>query len=226
MHNQGDSEDPKLNEIDEMKQEVQAIKYDILADIKKFREENVKRVCMLNNNLQYVTEEFLHKYKLNRGTAYNSYNSVNGSFIKEPDSPVAEAQDTNNAEASSGMSPAEPKGHKSLRKFRELCNNNKRMLKAITAFTFQDYAKLKEEASGNRGQKHQGQLTSSNSSEAVSNGVSTTSVVGPSESKKKTAGSDAGSGGQASISASEKHKMFEEFQKRLDFDIQMPFDDE
>ena len=31
MHNQGDSEDPNLNEIDEMKQ-VQMIKYEILQD--------------------------------------------------------------------------------------------------------------------------------------------------------------------------------------------------
>jgi hypothetical protein len=100
MHNQGDSEDPKLNEIDEMKQEVQKIKYDILVDIKKFREENVKRVFMLNNNLQYVTEEFLHKYKLkasnnNSSTpvAFNSYNNLNGMYIKEPDSPTNETDE-------------------------------------------------------------------------------------------------------------------------------------
>jgi hypothetical protein len=315
MHNQGDSDDPKLNEIDEMKQEVQTIKYEILSDIKKFREENVKRVFMLNNNLQYVTEEFIHKYKLKscivNANGNNNYLST-GSIIKDPDSFVLDTTDDSRNEYGSGATfmlfdvggglsasanslnnngAADQKTHKSLRKFRELCTNNKKMLKAITAFSFQDYSKLKEDNTGGVGSgssvvssklmnlKSGGSVKlSRSSSEHVLddlNGGSGSSGIGGSVgslsgsssvgggvngrngdgSKSKSLDPVVKSNGmimnygeataaslprnnvvavvntvvqeeEVDMSLTEKHKMFAEFQKRLDFDIQMPYDDE
>jgi hypothetical protein len=196
---------------------------------------------------------------------------------------LAEANTLNNALSST----AEPTSHKSLRKFRELCNNNKQMLKAITAFSFQDYAKLKEDTNGNQSlmvfmmmssksngsinvggsSRHRGQLSSSSrsfsdqkrsanaedgysstgSSAGQNNGTLSDSLssmatptlnsnlakMGRSQERLNSAFSSSDyelsrsrASSEVEVSQSEKHKMLEEFQKRLDFDIQMPFDDE
>jgi hypothetical protein len=58
MHSQGDTDDdPKLNELEDLKQELQIMKYDIVNDLKKSKEENIKNANMLNNSLHFVAEE-------------------------------------------------------------------------------------------------------------------------------------------------------------------------
>jgi hypothetical protein len=58
MHSQGDTDDdPKLNELEDLKQELQIMKFDIVNDLKKSKEENIKNANMLNNSLQFVAEE-------------------------------------------------------------------------------------------------------------------------------------------------------------------------
>lgn len=58
MHNQDDTDDdPKLNELEDLKQELQMLKYDIMSDLKKSKDENIKNANMLNSSLQFVAEE-------------------------------------------------------------------------------------------------------------------------------------------------------------------------
>jgi hypothetical protein len=58
MHSQDETDDdPKLNELEDLKQELQIMKYDIVNDLKKSKEENIKNANMLNNSLQFVAEE-------------------------------------------------------------------------------------------------------------------------------------------------------------------------
>lgn len=60
MHNQGDSEDPKQNEFDELKQDVQTIKFEILNDMKKSRDDNMRNMFILNGGIQFIAEELLN----------------------------------------------------------------------------------------------------------------------------------------------------------------------
>ena len=58
MHTQNDTDDDlKLNELEDLKQELQIMKYDIVNDLKKLKEDNIKNANMLNNSLQFVAEE-------------------------------------------------------------------------------------------------------------------------------------------------------------------------
>ncbi len=140
MHNQGDSDDPKLNELDEIKQEVQDIKYDILNDIRKFREDNMKKAFVLSNNLQYVTEQFLTKYKLiNNITSKQeqekklSPESPNSSKFEDDKNSIKEKEverrkiESLNKNSSRQMN--------SLERFRELCLENKKLFKSCSMFS-------------------------------------------------------------------------------------------
>ena len=270
MHNQGDSEDPKLNEIDEMKQEVQMIKYEILQDIKKFREENFKSVFFLNNNLQYVTEEFLHKYKVRtKGSDttksceefFKSSSICSESSNNEENKPqtVLNANNSNIKIPSSTANSNELKSLKSLRRFRELCYQNKKMLKSITAFShgggrFENVQVLKSDQHGKL--SHQNRSFSETMLDAENN-VSNKrdSYVGRACEKfyscansKTNVTNLEGSGGRGGdgkvngiffsassqtmsgrdsmveITIADKNKLFEEFQNRLDFDLQIPYE--
>lgn len=249
MHNQGDSEDPKLNEIDEMKQEVQVIKSEILTDIKKFREENVKRVFMLNNNLQYVTEEFLHKYKLK---------FTDNKPVKQTDTSTTQFQ-TDNTEWSSNEPPVtEKKGHKALQKFRNLCSQNKNMLKAISAFnmfqgmnqriqTEQMMLKEKKEminesetgkqknnmlgmmsksASDSKSfEEDSGNETASSSLTNLNNLPPVTLTIDLNIAETAPSVKEADEKKKNTPNTTNKIRVFEDFQSRLDFDLHAPYDD-
>mgnify|MGYP001810981211 CR=1 FL=1 len=59
MHNQGDSDDPKQNEFDDLKQDLQLLKYDMLNDLKKSREDNMRNMFIINGGIQFLAEEIL-----------------------------------------------------------------------------------------------------------------------------------------------------------------------
>ena len=59
MHNQGDSDDPKQNEFDELKQDLQVMRYEILNDMKKSREENNRNMHIINAGMEFVAEEMM-----------------------------------------------------------------------------------------------------------------------------------------------------------------------
>lgn len=74
MHNQGDLEDPKQNDFDDMKLDLQQIKYEIVNDMKKTREDNTRNMFIINNGVQFLTEELLTD-KTNSGKDAPSENS-------------------------------------------------------------------------------------------------------------------------------------------------------
>jgi hypothetical protein len=59
MHSQGDSDDPKLNELEDLKQELQALKFEIGNDLKKTKDENFKNSNFMNNYLHFMGEEII-----------------------------------------------------------------------------------------------------------------------------------------------------------------------
>ena len=66
MHNQGDSDDPKQNEFDDVKQDLQTLRYEIINDMKKTREDNARNMSIINGGLQFVSEEILNNNKDNQ----------------------------------------------------------------------------------------------------------------------------------------------------------------
>ena len=59
MHNQGDSDDPKQNEFDDLKQDLQMMRYEMLNDLKKSREDNMRNMFVINGGIQFLAEEIL-----------------------------------------------------------------------------------------------------------------------------------------------------------------------
>ena len=67
MHNQGDLDDQKQNDFDEFKLDLQQIKYEIVNDMKKTREDNTRNMFIINNGIQVLAEELLqNKINLNK----------------------------------------------------------------------------------------------------------------------------------------------------------------
>ena len=57
LHNQNDFDDPKQNECDEFKQDLQLLRYEILNNFKKCREETNRNLLTINTGIELVTEE-------------------------------------------------------------------------------------------------------------------------------------------------------------------------
>ena len=73
MQNQGDSDDPKQNDFEELKQDLQTIRYEILNDMKKTREETSRNMNIINNGIHFVAEELLNNsFNNNSGTCSNT----------------------------------------------------------------------------------------------------------------------------------------------------------
>ena len=75
MHNQGDSDDPKQNEFDDIKQDLQTLRYEIINDMKKTREDNSRNMNIINGGLQFVSEEILNNNKDNQ-QSYHKYREL------------------------------------------------------------------------------------------------------------------------------------------------------
>lgn len=69
MHNQGDSDDLKQNEYDDLRTELQLMKFDMLNDLKCSRDDTEFSMNSINTGMEFVSEEILNclinKYKLN-----------------------------------------------------------------------------------------------------------------------------------------------------------------
>ena len=78
MHNQGDSDDPKQNEFDDLKQDLQLLKYDMLNDLKKSREDNMRNMFIINGGIQFLAEEILNNNinKDNLDSAFARYREL------------------------------------------------------------------------------------------------------------------------------------------------------
>ena len=73
MQNQGESDDTKQTEFDELKQGVQMMRYEILNDMKKSREENLRNMRVINSGMEFVADEMINtknpdSHEINKGT--------------------------------------------------------------------------------------------------------------------------------------------------------------
>ena len=59
------SDDPKQNEFDELKQNLQMMKYEVVNDLKKTREENIKNMFVIYTGLELVSEELIKTNSIN-----------------------------------------------------------------------------------------------------------------------------------------------------------------
>ena len=57
MHNQCDIDNPKENEYDGYKQDLQIIRSEMMNDVKKAKEENFRNMFIINAGLEFVAEE-------------------------------------------------------------------------------------------------------------------------------------------------------------------------
>ncbi|RMZ99071.1 hypothetical protein BpHYR1_036937 [Brachionus plicatilis] len=116
MHNQGDSDDPKQNDFEDMRQDLQQVKYDIVNDLKKTREESLRNAFTINNGIQYIAEELL---------------------ISNLDKKVEDHQTASKVESSetkSSSSERRASGHK----LKDFINSNKLFFKSVSALNSKD----------------------------------------------------------------------------------------
>lgn len=63
MHNQGDIDDLKLNEFDELKQELNMMKNEFINDVYKSKDDILKNVFFLTNSIKFIAEDVLLNQK-------------------------------------------------------------------------------------------------------------------------------------------------------------------
>jgi hypothetical protein len=59
MHNQGDIDDLKLNDFDELKQDLQLMKTEFVNDIYKSKDDIIKNIHFLTNSIKFIAEDIL-----------------------------------------------------------------------------------------------------------------------------------------------------------------------
>lgn len=59
MHNQGDFDDIKLNDFDELKQDLTLMKNEFINDIYKSKDDILKNVYLLSNSIKFIAEDIL-----------------------------------------------------------------------------------------------------------------------------------------------------------------------
>lgn len=85
MHNQGEVDDLKQNEFDEIKQDMQLMRYEIKIDMKKSREDCIRNIFIVNNGIQFIAEELVEMINSNNYTNNyyknnNNNNNKSGKF--------------------------------------------------------------------------------------------------------------------------------------------------
>jgi len=64
LHNQGsDLDDPKQNEFDDIKAELQTMRYEMISDMKKSKEDSARNMYIVNGSIQFIAEEVMINYK-------------------------------------------------------------------------------------------------------------------------------------------------------------------
>lgn len=61
MYNQGDVDDLKQSEFDEIKQEMQQMRLEIKNDMKKSRDDTIRNMFIINNGIQFIAEELMEQ---------------------------------------------------------------------------------------------------------------------------------------------------------------------
>lgn len=116
MHNQGDSDDPKQNDFDDIRQDLQQAKFEIVNDLKKTREESLRNAFTINNGIQYIAEELLMISPEKKFDEHSNLSQI----------------ETNSVKASTSERPT------SLHKLRDFINANKLFFKTVSALNSKD----------------------------------------------------------------------------------------
>lgn len=82
MHNQNDIDDPKQNEFDGFKQDLQLIRYEMMNDVKKAKEENMKNMFVINTGLEFVAEEIARSNTSPKNQFYKYKELVNENLLE------------------------------------------------------------------------------------------------------------------------------------------------
>lgn len=93
MHNQGDIDDQRQNDFDEFKLDLQQIKYEIMNDLKKTREDNSRNMYIINNGIQVLAEELLQNKFNNTKEKDKNHDSTNLLKIVEQEKSINKLKD-------------------------------------------------------------------------------------------------------------------------------------
>lgn len=73
MYNQGEVDDLKQTEFDDIKQDMQQIRFEIKNDMKKSRDDTIRNMFIINNGIQFIAEELMeHTNSMRRISACGS----------------------------------------------------------------------------------------------------------------------------------------------------------
>lgn len=114
MYNQGDIDDLKQSECEEIKKEMQLMRFEIKNDMRKSRDDTVRNMLIVNNGITFIAEELLEQSAMMRRAS----SVVAGSIASNGDKPSAD--DT--------LSLSSQK----TGKFRDIVLKNRSILKSIT----------------------------------------------------------------------------------------------
>jgi hypothetical protein len=77
LHNQNDFDDPKQNEYDEFKQDLQLLRCEIINNLKKSREETNRNLLAINTGIELVTEEVaMNDFSKSSNNLFNRYKEL------------------------------------------------------------------------------------------------------------------------------------------------------
>lgn len=116
MHNQGDSDDPKQNDFEDIRQDLQQAKFEIVNDLKKTREESLRNAFTINNGIQYIAEELL---------------------MISPEKKIEDNSGSNQTEQNKAKASTSERST-SLHKLKDFINSNKLFFKTISALSSKD----------------------------------------------------------------------------------------
>jgi hypothetical protein len=89
MHNQGDYDDPKQNEIDELKQEVGIVRHELNNEIKRLKEHSWRNLFKINGWIQIMADELINTNKNINRTNYVSYQRFEDLINQQQQSPCS-----------------------------------------------------------------------------------------------------------------------------------------
>ena len=131
MHSQSDFDDPKQNEYDEFKQDLQLIRYEIVNNFKKAREDNLRNMFLINTGLEYLVEELANRNETSKSNTsqFQRYKELLNSYSATPTK--IEPEITNIATTTTSLSNDIEKISESIKETEEIqentttCNVNK-----------------------------------------------------------------------------------------------------
>lgn len=73
MHNQGDIDDIKLNDFDDLRQDLQLMKNEFINDIYKSKDDILKNIFFLTSSIKFIAEDILLNCMVSSDTKSESH---------------------------------------------------------------------------------------------------------------------------------------------------------